>query len=226
MAVTLYGPSQVGSSFPALISHVFPTTLRSTRSPAPNSLFLTSLLYLRASFCRYSASQIVADSRRSSNKFNCFNINSEFLVGLNPATRALHRFIFASITASTPYVREKGVSLVDLLGVIRYAHKTLGNSSAHLPLEPSNLLFNPFTIALLVGSAWPLLCRYAGVEYRFTMPRSLQYSQKALLSNCNPLSDTSDSRTPNLVTMFLHTNFLTSTSRMFANASTFTYLVK
>ena len=42
---------------------------------------------------------------------------------------------------------------MDLLRVVWYAHKTLGNSSTHLPLEPSNLLFNPFTIALFVASA-------------------------------------------------------------------------
>ena len=55
--------------------------------------------------------------------------------------------------AFAPYVREKWVSLRDLLEVVRYAHRTLGNSFAHLPLEPSNLLFNPFTIALFVASA-------------------------------------------------------------------------
>lgn len=32
---------------------------------------------------------------------------------------------------------------MDLLGVVWYAHKTLGNSSAYLPLLPSNLFFNP-----------------------------------------------------------------------------------
>ena len=56
------------------------------------------------------------------------------------------------MTTSVMYVRENGVSLVDLLGVIQYAHKTLDSSSAHLPLIPSNLFFNPFTIALLVVS--------------------------------------------------------------------------
>ena len=225
MAVTLYGPSQVGASFSALISRVFPSTLRSTRSPAPNSLFLKSLLYLRASFYWYFASRIVVDSQRSSNKFNCFNNNSEFWAGLNPVTWALHRFISASITASAPYVREKGVSLVDLLGcsVCPQNFRQLLWPPA---LRTFNLLFNPFTIALLEASAWLLLCGYAGVEYRFTMPRLLQYSRKALLSNCNPLFNTSDSGTPNLVTIFLHTNFLTSTSQMFANASTFTHLVK
>ena len=55
------------------------------------------------------------------------------------------------MTAFVPYVRENGVSPVDLLGVVWYAHRILGNSSARLPLVPSNLLFNSFTITLLVA---------------------------------------------------------------------------
>ena len=93
-------------------------------------------------------------------------------MGSNLETRALHKFTSAGITVYAPYVREKGVSPMDLLRVVWYAHKTLGNSSAHLPLEPSNLLFNPFTIALFVASAWPLLCEYVGVEYWFKIGRA------------------------------------------------------
>ena len=147
-------------------------------------------------------------------------------MGLNPKTQALHKFTSAGMTASTPYVRENGVSPTDLLKVVQYAQRTLGNSSAYPPLAPSNLFFSPFIMALLVSSAWPLLCGYAGVEYRFLMPRLLQNSRKALLSNYNPLSDTRDSGTPNLITIFLHTNFFTSTTRMFAKASASTHLVK
>ena len=174
MAVTPYGPSQVGANFLALMSRVFLITFQSTISLAPNSLFLTFLLYLWASFCWYFASRIVADSQHSSNRFNCFSINSKFSTGPNPETWELHKFTSAGMTASASYVRENGVSPVDLLRVVRYAHRTLGNSSTHLPLAPSNLLFNPFTMALLVALAWPLLCGYAGVEYRFVMPRPLQ----------------------------------------------------
>ena len=86
-----------------------------------------------------------------------FTINSSFWAGVNPITRALHRFTSVGMIASTPYVRENGVSPVDLLRVVRYARKTLGNSSVHLPFLPSNLFFSPFTIALLVALAWPLL---------------------------------------------------------------------
>lgn len=55
------------------------------------------------------------------------------------------------MTASAPYVRENGVSPMDLLGVVRYAHKMLGSSLAHLPLVPSNIFFNLIMIALLVA---------------------------------------------------------------------------
>ena len=219
-------PPRSGANFPTLTSQVFPTTFQSTKSLALNSLLLTSLLYLWASFCWYSASLMVTNSRCSSNKSNCLTINSAFLAGENPKTQTLHKFISVGMTASAPYVRENGVSPVDLLGVVRYAHKTLGNSLAHLPLAPFNLFFNSFTMALLVASTWPLLCRYAKVEYPFLMPRLLQNSQKALLLNYSPLSDTRDFGTLNLVTVFLHTNFLTSTSQIFANAFTSAHLVK
>ena len=147
-------------------------------------------------------------------------------MGLNPSIYALHMFTSAGITASAPYVRENGVSLVDLQGVVRYAHKTLGNSSAQLPLASSSLIFNPIKIVLLIALACPLLWGYAGVEYLFVMPKSRQKSRKALLSNCNPLSEMMVSSTPNLVTIFFHTNFLTSTSQMLASALASAHLVK
>ena len=153
MAVILFGPSQVEANFPTLTSLAFPTTFHSTKSPALNSLLFTSLLYHWASFCWYSASHMVANSRHSSNESSCFTINSSFLVGINPETWALHKCTLVGMTTSVSYVRENGVSPVDLLGVVQYAHKTLCSSSAHLPLVPSNRFFKPFTIALLVASA-------------------------------------------------------------------------
>ena len=80
-------------------------------------------------------------------------INSSFSTGTNLEIRALHKLTSASITASPLYISEKVVSPVDLLGVVRYAHKTFDNSSAYIPFMPSNLFFNPFTIALLVALA-------------------------------------------------------------------------
>ena len=57
------------------------------------------------------------------------------------------------IIASDPYIIEIGVSLVDLLGVVRYVHKTWGNSSTHLPLASSGLFFKLSIITLFVTFA-------------------------------------------------------------------------
>ena len=79
----------------------------------------------------------------------------------------LHKLTSASITTSAPYVRENGVSPVDLRGVIRYAHKTLGSSSAQLPFAPSSLRFfqpslqavhdylvHDLSLAIALGICW------------------------------------------------------------------------
>ena len=145
---------------------------------------------------------------------------------LNSETRARHKLTLTGITASAPYVRENGFSPVDLRGFVRYAHKTLGSSSAQLPFAPFSLLFKPFTITLFTTSTWPLPWGYAGEEYLFLMPRLLQNSRKAQLSNCSPLSDIKESGTPNLVIIFFHTNFFTSMSRILAKASASAHLVK
>ena len=73
---------------------------------------------------------MTADSWYSSSKSKRSTIISSFWMGSNPSIRVLHMFTSASITASAPYVRENRVSPVDLRDVVRYAHKTLGNSSA------------------------------------------------------------------------------------------------
>ena len=103
--------------------------------------------------------------------------NSEVLV--------LHRLISISITASTPYAKELGVSLVDLRGVLRYTYNMFGNSSVHLPFAPSSLFFNPLTITLFVASAGPLLWGYARVEYLFFM--SMLLLAKSLTVKLQPI---------------------------------------
>ena len=84
----------------------------------------------------------------------------------------------------------------------------------------------PIKIVLLTASACLLHWGYIEVEYLFMMPRPRQKSRKTLLSNCNLLSEMRVSGIPNLVTMFFHTNFLTSTSQMLARASASAHLVK
>ena len=154
MAVTLYVPPRLvlTSLHWRLVYSPLPSEIPDLPLQTPFSS--RPCCYLQTSFCWYFASRIIADSRRSSSMSNYFIINSEFLTGLNPETWALHKFTSTSITTSAPYVRENRVSPVDLLGVVQYAHRTLGNSSIHPPLAPSNLLFNLFTIALLMASAW------------------------------------------------------------------------
>lgn len=62
---------------------------------------------------------MVADSWYSSNESSCFTISSSFLERENLETQALHKFTSVGMTALSPYVSENGVSLVDLLGVVR-----------------------------------------------------------------------------------------------------------
>ena len=61
--------------------------------------------------------------------------------------------------------------------VVLYAHRTPGNSSTHFPLAESKRFLRAVKIVLFEASAWPLLCGYLGVEYRFFM---FKPSQKSL----------------------------------------------
>ena len=62
---------------------------------------------------------MVSASWHSSNLSKCSIIKPLFWMGSNPATRALHKLTSVGITASAPYVKENGVSPVDLLEVVR-----------------------------------------------------------------------------------------------------------
>ena len=42
----------------------------------------------------------------------------------------------AGMIALLPYVSRNGVSLVDVLAVVLYAHSMLGSSSGHIPFTP------------------------------------------------------------------------------------------
>ena len=42
------------------------------------------------------------------------------------------------MTASVPYVKLNGVSPIGVRAVVLYAHRTLGNSSGHVPFAPTN----------------------------------------------------------------------------------------
>ena len=59
------------------------------------------------------------------------------------------------MTASTPYVSEKGVSPIELLGVVLEVHKMLDSSSTYLPFAFSRRFFIPSSNVLLEDSACP-----------------------------------------------------------------------
>ena len=118
----------------------------------------------------------------------------------------------ASKTASQQYTREKGVWPVEVLGVVRLAHKILGNSSAYLPCWAASLLLIPVMMALLLASACLLACGYRGVDVVRVIFHSLQNSLVLLLMNWDPLSHTISAGIPNLYMMLVRMNEITSLS--------------
>lgn len=67
--------------------------------------------------------------------------------------------VFARMTASVPYAKEKGDSPVELLAIVRYAHNTSGSLSARLPFFSSSFAFNVCFITLFTASVWLLVYR-------------------------------------------------------------------
>lgn len=56
------------------------------------------------------------------------------------------------MTASVPYTRRKGVSLVGVRTVVRYVHNMCCNSSAQFPLAFPSLFLIPLTRVRFVNS--------------------------------------------------------------------------
>uniref|UniRef100_A0A2N9HIY7 Uncharacterized protein n=1 Tax=Fagus sylvatica TaxID=28930 RepID=A0A2N9HIY7_FAGSY len=75
--------------------------------------------------------------------------------GSNSSECKVGRPISSGITASTPYVRENGVSPVEFRGVVLNVHSTLGSSSTHRPLAFSSIFLIPLRIVLLRDFACP-----------------------------------------------------------------------
>ena len=168
----------------------------------------------------------MAFSLRSSIKSKLFSNSPSLLLKVKELVLSVGNPVSRGITALALKVNEKGVSPMDLQSVVRYVHRMCDNSSTHFPFASSNLFLSPLTLTLLIASACPFPCGYAGVEYLFIMPRSHQYLLKALLSNCKSLSEMRARGTLNLVTIFFQMNFIASISLIFANGSTSTHLVK
>ena len=78
--------------------------------------------------------------------------------------------------------------------------------STHFPLAKCRSFFRAVKSVLLDSFAWPMLCGYRGVEYRFLIFNSLQKFLNTRLSNYGPLSVIIDLGISNLHIMFFHTN--------------------
>ena len=77
----------------------------------------------------------------------------------------------------------KGDIPVGLWVVVLLSQSTSRSSSTHLPLTESNRFFKAVNRVLLEAFAWPLLCGYRRVEYRFFIFNSWQKFLYAQLSN-------------------------------------------
>ena len=110
------------------------------------------------------------------------NYKKKSLLGVKELVLSVGNPVSRGTKISAPKVIEKGVSLMDLRGVVRYVKRTCGNSSTHFPFVSSSLFLSPLTMTLLTALAYPFTCGYAKVKYLFVMPRSQQYLLKALLS--------------------------------------------
>ena len=65
--------------------------------------------------------------------------------------------ISVGITTSIPWARAKRMAPINRLDVVRYSHRSLGNSSTHFPLALSSFFFNAVNRVLFIASACPLL---------------------------------------------------------------------
>ena len=87
-----------------------------------------------------------------------FSNNSSLSLGLSDWVLNVGKLVSRGMTASAPEDIKKGVSPVDLRGVVRYVHRTCGSSSTHLSFASSNLFLSPLTMILLITS----LVRFLG----------------------------------------------------------------
>ncbi|KAM2866170.1 hypothetical protein COP2_022253 [Malus domestica] len=92
--------------------------------------------------------------------------------------------------ALEPYAMENGVSPVTHLLVVRYAHRTSGSSSSHLPFLYERVFLRQLMMVLLDTSACPLPCEYRDMDMCCLMPYFSKKLTKSLPMNCGPLSVT------------------------------------
>ncbi|KAM0988460.1 hypothetical protein ACFX2A_012612 [Malus domestica] len=106
--------------------------------------------------------------------------------------------------ASKPYAKKNGVSSISHLFVVRYAHRTQGSSSSHLPFLSERVFLRQLKMVLLDASACPLPCGYQGVDICCLMLYFFKNLAKSLPTNCGPLLVTMNCRIPKRQTMFFY----------------------
>jgi hypothetical protein len=127
---------------------------KSTRLPTFNSRNLTfgSLQVLLSSW--YCFKFTMALSLSESNK--SFSSASLGHAGVSVAVRKLRCFTSSDSTASSPYIKWKGVKIDALHTVVLWLHTVVGMTSAHLPF------FLPSSIFLIASNirSWPSLLHH------------------------------------------------------------------
>ena len=83
-------------------------------------------------------------------------IASLFLLSLWFSTLKLVSSTSVGIIVSLPYASRNDVSLIGIFAVVLYAHKTLGNSSDHIPFVPSSQVLMILSKDRFVTSICPL----------------------------------------------------------------------
>ena len=68
------------------------------------------------------------------------------------------------MTTSLPYASQNGVSLMGVLAVVWYAHKTLGSSFSQMPFTPSSRVLMILNKDWFITSTCPLAYGWVGEE--------------------------------------------------------------
>ncbi|CAA0829327.1 early nodulin-like protein 6, partial [Striga hermonthica] len=139
----------------------FPTCLRAsarlkTRSPTWNRLVRTFLSKAARIFCLYSTDRNQASSRPSSIRSRASLAISSFFSCSKHADLCELSAISTGRRASIPYTIMNDDWPVELLGVVRYAHRTVVSSSIQAPDAFSSRFFSPCKMVLFVTSTCPL----------------------------------------------------------------------
>ena len=131
-------------------------------------------------------------SRLSSARSRFVAISSLFCSTSGSRVVMLGMMMLGGMIAFERNAKEKGVSLVARLLVVRYAHRHPGSASGHFPFLSVRDFLRQSRIVLLEASACRLPCGYLGVDICCFMPYFWKNPAKSLPTNYGPLSVTMD----------------------------------